>query len=185
MVYFQTKNSNLGKFWRVLQWKMLVYFMAIWPILRQFSMLCCHMVNFVVISYTYVSPLWYVVPIQIWQPWPRHAPPLSAHFSREFFKVVLLPNQRDRTPRLATEFRLRNLELSKIFSTSNYSDLQHWKYARLFTVTLHTLERFDLTTHKLPSIDDATVSRRQWAVFKRGYMPTSRLQLAPMREVGA
>jgi hypothetical protein len=99
--------------------------------------------------------------------------------------VVLLPNQRDRTPRLATEFRLRNLELSKIFSTSNYSDLQHWKYARLFTVTLHTLERFDLTTHKLPSIDDATVSRRQWAVFKRGYMPTSRLQLAPMREVGA
>jgi hypothetical protein len=23
MVYFQTKNPNLGKFWRVLQWKML------------------------------------------------------------------------------------------------------------------------------------------------------------------
>jgi hypothetical protein len=28
MAYFQTKNSNLGKFWRVLQWKMVVYFMA-------------------------------------------------------------------------------------------------------------------------------------------------------------
>jgi hypothetical protein len=26
MVYFQTKNPKLGKFWRVLQWKILVYF---------------------------------------------------------------------------------------------------------------------------------------------------------------
>jgi hypothetical protein len=29
MVCFQTKNPSLGKFWRVLQWKMLVYFMTI------------------------------------------------------------------------------------------------------------------------------------------------------------
>jgi hypothetical protein len=29
MVCFQTKNYNLGKFWRALQWKMLVYFMII------------------------------------------------------------------------------------------------------------------------------------------------------------
>jgi hypothetical protein len=28
MVYFQTENTNLGKFWRALEWKMLVYFMA-------------------------------------------------------------------------------------------------------------------------------------------------------------
>jgi hypothetical protein len=36
MVCFQTKNTNLGQFWRVLQWKMLVYFMAIWYILWPF-----------------------------------------------------------------------------------------------------------------------------------------------------
>jgi hypothetical protein len=36
MVCFQTKNPNLGKFWRVLQWKMLVYFMDTWSILRSF-----------------------------------------------------------------------------------------------------------------------------------------------------
>jgi hypothetical protein len=30
MVCFRTKNPNLGKFWRALEWKMLVYFMAIW-----------------------------------------------------------------------------------------------------------------------------------------------------------
>jgi hypothetical protein len=33
MVYFRTKNRNLGKFWRTLQWKMLVYFMDFWSIL--------------------------------------------------------------------------------------------------------------------------------------------------------
>jgi hypothetical protein len=30
MVYFQTKNPNLAKYWRALEWKMLVYFMTIW-----------------------------------------------------------------------------------------------------------------------------------------------------------
>jgi hypothetical protein len=34
MAYFQTKNPNLGQFWRALKWKMLVYFKAIWNILR-------------------------------------------------------------------------------------------------------------------------------------------------------
>jgi hypothetical protein len=33
MVSFQTKNLNLGKFWRVLDEKMLIYFRAIWNIL--------------------------------------------------------------------------------------------------------------------------------------------------------
>jgi hypothetical protein len=33
MVCFQTKNTNLGKFWRALYWKMLLYFMVIWNIL--------------------------------------------------------------------------------------------------------------------------------------------------------
>jgi hypothetical protein len=33
---FQTKNLYLGKFWGVLQWKMLVYFMEIQSILREF-----------------------------------------------------------------------------------------------------------------------------------------------------
>jgi phosphotransferase system glucose/maltose/N-acetylglucosamine-specific IIC component len=30
MAYFQTKNPDLGKFERVLQWK-IVYYMPIWP----------------------------------------------------------------------------------------------------------------------------------------------------------
>jgi hypothetical protein len=63
MVCFQTKNTNLGKFWRVLQWKFLVYFMVICTILRPFGVFYGYLV--------YFSPFWYVVPRKIWQPWSR------------------------------------------------------------------------------------------------------------------
>jgi hypothetical protein len=44
---FQTKNTSLGKFWRVLQWKMLVYVKAIWSIYG-------NLVYFVAIWYIFV-----------------------------------------------------------------------------------------------------------------------------------
>jgi hypothetical protein len=63
MAYFETKKSNLGKFCRVLQWKKLVYFMAIWSILLPFGLFwytlwtlgidCCHLVYFMVIWYIF------------------------------------------------------------------------------------------------------------------------------------
>jgi hypothetical protein len=34
IVYFRAKKFNSGKFWGVLQWRMLIYFMANWYILR-------------------------------------------------------------------------------------------------------------------------------------------------------
>jgi hypothetical protein len=37
MVYFQTKNPDLGKIWRVLQLNELEYCMAIWSILQLFG----------------------------------------------------------------------------------------------------------------------------------------------------
>jgi hypothetical protein len=39
MVYFQTPNPNLGKFWRASEWKLLVYFMTICNILRPFGII--------------------------------------------------------------------------------------------------------------------------------------------------
>jgi hypothetical protein len=57
MVYFQTQNPNLGKFWSVLQWKALVNFVAIWSILLSFGKFCSHLEYFVVIGY-----IWYVAP---------------------------------------------------------------------------------------------------------------------------
>jgi hypothetical protein len=52
MVYFQTKNPNLGKFGRALEWKRLVYTLGIWnklpmEILRLFGNL---------------EAIWYVFP---------------------------------------------------------------------------------------------------------------------------
>jgi hypothetical protein len=49
MVYFQTKNPNLGKLWRVFQLKMLVYFTAIWFILLPFGIFCGHLIHFMFI----------------------------------------------------------------------------------------------------------------------------------------
>jgi hypothetical protein len=57
MAYFQAKNSNLGKFRRVLQWKTLVYFRTIWSYLRPFSIFCGHLVYFMVI--------WYIFPVLV------------------------------------------------------------------------------------------------------------------------
>jgi hypothetical protein len=37
MVCFQTKNPNLGKIIRASDWKMMIYFMAIWNILWAFG----------------------------------------------------------------------------------------------------------------------------------------------------
>jgi hypothetical protein len=44
MVYFQTKNPNLGKFCRALEWKMSVYFLAIGNILRPMGIVYGHWV---------------------------------------------------------------------------------------------------------------------------------------------
>jgi hypothetical protein len=50
MTCFQTKNPNLGKFWRDLQWTILVYFMAIWSILQLFSIFV---------------EIWYIFPVLV------------------------------------------------------------------------------------------------------------------------
>jgi hypothetical protein len=50
MVCFQTKHPNLGKFWKTIDWKILIYFMAIWSILRTFGEFYDH---FVLICYIF------------------------------------------------------------------------------------------------------------------------------------
>jgi hypothetical protein len=53
MVCFQTENPNLGKFFRASDWKMLIYFMAIWNTLRIFGTFCDHSVLVVLIWYIF------------------------------------------------------------------------------------------------------------------------------------
>jgi hypothetical protein len=64
MAYFQPKNSNLGKFWRVLHRKVLVYSMAIRSILRPFGIFCGHLVYSVAIGY-YFMVIWYIFPVLV------------------------------------------------------------------------------------------------------------------------
>jgi hypothetical protein len=51
MVCFQTKNPNLGKFWRVLQWKKMVYFTDTWSSLWSFVIFYGHLEKLLVIWY--------------------------------------------------------------------------------------------------------------------------------------
>jgi hypothetical protein len=69
MVYFQTKNPNLGKFWRALEWKRLVYSSYfILKILRPLGIHFMAIWSFGGI-WVYFPPLWYIVSRKIWQPW--------------------------------------------------------------------------------------------------------------------
>jgi hypothetical protein len=53
MVCFQTKNPNLGKFLRALDWKVLIYFVAISNILWILGIFYDHLVQFVFIWYIF------------------------------------------------------------------------------------------------------------------------------------
>jgi hypothetical protein len=71
MVCFQTKSSNLGKFWSVLQRKILVYFTTIWSILRPLEILYGHLVYFAILRpleilyghLVYFVVIWYIFPV--------------------------------------------------------------------------------------------------------------------------
>jgi hypothetical protein len=67
MVCFQTENPNLGKFWKALEWKMLVYFMVMWNILRSFGIFCGHL----------VTSFWCIVSRKIWQPCKEQRQPFE------------------------------------------------------------------------------------------------------------
>jgi hypothetical protein len=70
MVYFQTKNPNLGKFWSVLQRKMMVNFMSIWSILLPFRIFYIHTaIWYVLWSFLYIFPVLVGCIKKIWQPW--------------------------------------------------------------------------------------------------------------------
>jgi hypothetical protein len=51
MVYFQTKIPLWEKIFRALDWKMLIYFIAIWNILETVDIFYDHSVHFVFIGY--------------------------------------------------------------------------------------------------------------------------------------
>jgi hypothetical protein len=76
MIYFRTKNSNLDRFWRVLQWKIVyvmaiwyMYFTTIWYILWPIGIFYGPLVYFMAIWYTYMLVIWYIFPV--WVSWNK------------------------------------------------------------------------------------------------------------------
>jgi hypothetical protein len=66
MAYFQTKNPNLGKFWRVLEWKIVIFSVVIWNILLPCGIFL--LINVKFCGYlVYYYQFWYVLPRKIWQ----------------------------------------------------------------------------------------------------------------------
>jgi hypothetical protein len=56
-LFSNQKTNNLGKFWRALDWKMFIYFLAICNMLRMFGIIYDHLVHFVFI--------WYIFPFLV------------------------------------------------------------------------------------------------------------------------
>jgi hypothetical protein len=67
MVCFQTKNPNLGKFWRAFDWKMF-YTYILWPLGISYWDLGYFMTNwYILYSFGTFFRFWYHVPRKIWQ----------------------------------------------------------------------------------------------------------------------
>jgi hypothetical protein len=114
VVYFQTKNPNLSKFWSVLQWKKLVNFMDIWPILRPFGIFCGHLVYFVVIL-VYFSSVGMLCREKSGNPGPR---------SNEKNGHIIIPNRAIRNNKEAEVWRVeRNVNFCYFF----LQKVSHWK----------------------------------------------------------
>jgi hypothetical protein len=58
MVSFQTKNPNLGNFWRALDSKMLSYFTALWTILHTFGIFYDNLVHFCPVLVSCTKKIW-------------------------------------------------------------------------------------------------------------------------------
>jgi hypothetical protein len=120
MAYFHTKNPTLGRFWRVLQWKMLlryiyghlVYFTAIW--------LVCGLL-------IYFKNIWYIFSLlgllyqeKFWQPWCKW---------HNLWLGVTLPTQ-------ATQYRLESKKktFQKCFTEYLTKKLMQAKVARCLDI---------------------------------------------------
>jgi hypothetical protein len=66
-MFFLNQNTILGKIRGALEWKMMIYFINIWNILRPFNIFYDHLEYFVVIWYTF--PVLVGLHLEkIWQP---------------------------------------------------------------------------------------------------------------------
>jgi hypothetical protein len=68
-MYFQTKNPDLGKFWMAMQWKMLVFLMAILSKLQLHGIFYGHLAH--------LGVIWYIFTVLVFCTYRKHLLSLS------------------------------------------------------------------------------------------------------------
>jgi hypothetical protein len=86
MVDLKTQNPNMGKIWRALEWKMLLYFMTIWKIFRSFGIIY----RFIAVWYSLWSfGIFFQFLVRLDQKKSGN-PVMGMPFRRQFWKKILL-----------------------------------------------------------------------------------------------
>jgi hypothetical protein len=155
LVCFHTKNPNLCIFSLDLEWKMLVYFMAIWNILRPFSIFYGQIIylrqfgNFMVIWYIF-PPFWYIAPRKIWQPWSRTRGRDNKRQSD--FKILMAP--------APEEERFQQMWLQVLFRR-NVSGLM-WPRSRFYELLSAVICRHNLRKGKIKNTKNCSHLKDLW-----------------------
>jgi hypothetical protein len=100
---FKQKIPKLGKFWTVLQWKMLVYSMAIWFILA--NLVCFVAIRYILLSFGIFLAIGYILHMVIWYIFPvlvccakKNLATLLVNSSSESF--TLIEKTEEKSPQL-------------------------------------------------------------------------------------
>jgi hypothetical protein len=88
MIYFQTQIPILGKFWMVLKWKVLAYFMVL-CFLRPFGTFYGHLVYFGIVCY-FLYIFWNVLQRKIRQNWNKVYSQFRIKPEAQILKNILL-----------------------------------------------------------------------------------------------
>jgi hypothetical protein len=129
MAFFKTQNLNLSKFWRALQWKMLVYFIAIWS--KYFAAIWYRYIAVIwYISWLFhiFFPFWYVVPRKIWQPWSEQLQSAGYRLRLPPWRLVLW---------VITSNPVR---VKRVYNRSDEISLSHWKIAHQCNYAMRPVE---------------------------------------------
>jgi hypothetical protein len=122
---FQTKNPNLGKFWRALDWKMLIYVKAIWNTFGHLG----HFMSFwyILCPFGTFFLVWYCAPRKIWQPcavWSCRVLLVMTHLQsitdcRPSVSIFCRANERDLGSKWLFSFSFISLYLSNSFAVAS------------------------------------------------------------------
>jgi hypothetical protein len=165
MVYFQSKNPNLGKFWRALDWKMLIYFICRLEYFRTLEIFYDHLVHFVLFGYIFFRFL-YHAPRKIWQPW-FFVTIFAAEnqFPQNFYEVIFKRNS------------AQNIFSNSIGTTTMF--IAECQVAERHNVKFHSVDLSKCQPSKMSTFQNVDLPKcwpSKMSIFKKVNRPKCRVQ---------